>query len=496
MPGARRTIESPVGPLTIEAAAGTITALGFGDTGRRHGGGALLDEAARQLGEYFAGARGAFDLPLAPEGTPFRQRVWRALRAIPYGETRSYGALARLLGSAPRAVGGACGANPIAIVIPCHRVVAACGALGGFSGGAGCDTKRRLFDHEAAGLRGGGASGLAGVRDREEERIMVKAVRMHEAGGPEVLRYDDVPLPDPGPGEAVVRHAAIGVNYIDVYHRTGLYPVPSLPWTIGMEGAGTVEAVGEGVAEVSVGDRVAYASPPPPGGYAEARVMPAASLVTLPGDVSFEHGAAMMLQGMTVEYLVRRTYAVKAGETVLVHAAAGGVGLIQCQWLKHLGATVVGTVGSEEKAALARSHGCDHPINYRTEDFAARVMEITDGAGVPVVYDSIGRDTIDGSLACLARLGTLASFGNASGPITGFDLARLAPRSAFITRPTLFGYNATRAELEASADALFEVVRSGAVRIEIHQTYPLAEAAQAHRDLEGRRTTGSTILIP
>ena len=325
---------------------------------------------------------------------------------------------------------------------------------------------------------------------------MVKAVRMHEAGGPEVLHYEDVTLPDPGPGEALVRHEAIGLNYIDVYHRTGLYPVPSLPWPIGMEGAGVVEAVGEGVTEVAAGMRVAYASPPPPGGYSEARVMPAGSLVELPADISFEQGAAMMLQGMTVEYLIRRTYPVKAGETVLVHAAAGGVGLIQCQWLKHLGATVIGTVGSEEKAALARAHGCDHPVMYRTEDFAERVMEITEGQGVPVVYDSIGADTVEGSLKSLARLGTLASFGNASGPITDFNLARLAPKSAYITRPTLFGYNATRPELEESSGALFDVVRSGAVRIEIHQTYPLAEAAQAHRDLEARKTTGSTILTP
>ena len=325
---------------------------------------------------------------------------------------------------------------------------------------------------------------------------MVKAVRMHEAGGPEVLHYEDVGLPDPGPGDALVRHEAIGLNYIDVYHRTGLYPVPSLPWPIGMEGAGTVEAVGEGVTEVTPGMRVAYASPPPPGAYSEARVMPAGSLVELPADISFEQGAAMMLQGMTVEYLIRRTYPVKAGETVLVHAAAGGVGLIQCQWLKHLGVTVIGTVGSEEKAELARAHGCDHPVLYRTEDFAARVMEITDGQGVPVVYDSIGADTLEGSLNSLARLGTLASFGNASGPITDFNLARLAPKSAYITRPTLFGYNATRAELEDSAGALFDVVRSGAVKIEIHQTYPLADAAQAHRDLEARKTTGSTILTP
>ena len=480
------TVESPLGPLTVAARDGAIVALLFSGSASRGPAGGVLDEAARQLDEYFAGARRVFDLPLALAGTPFQQRVWQALRGIPCGRTRSYGEIACALGTAPRAVGGACRANPTPIIVPCHRVVAAGGGLGGFSGGEGCDTKRRLLEHEAADWRPRPKGG----------RVMVKAVRMHGAGGPEVLRYEEVPLPDPGPGEAVVRHAAIGVNYIDVYHRTGLYPVPSLPWTIGMEGAGTVEAVGPGVDEVAAGDRVAYASPPPPGGYAEARTMPAASLVKLPGDIAFEQGAAMMLQGMTVEYLVRRTYAVKAGETVLVHAAAGGVGLIQCQWLKHLGATVIGTVGSDEKAALARAHGCDHPVNYRTEDFAARVMEITDGRGVPVVYDSIGRDTLDGSLASLAPRGVLASFGNASGPITGFDLARLAPKSAFVTRPTLFGYNATRAALDASAGALFEVVRSGAVRIEIRQTYPLAEAAQAHRDLEGRKTTGSTILIP
>jgi NADPH2:quinone reductase len=325
---------------------------------------------------------------------------------------------------------------------------------------------------------------------------MVKAVRIHEAGGPEVLRYEDVSLGEPGPGEAVVAQKAIGLNFVDVYFRIGLYPLPALPWTLGMEGAGTVEAVGEGVSHVSVGDRVAYAGPPPPGSYAESRVMPAAGLVKLPADISFEQAAAMMLQGMTVEYLIRRTYPVTSGETVLVHAAAGGVGLIQCQWLKHLGVTVIGTVGSEEKAELARAHGCHHTINYKTEDFAARVQEITDGQGVPVVYDSIGKDTIDGSITSLARLGMMVSFGNASGPVTNFDLAKLQPKSAYITRPTLFGYNATRPELEASAAALFDVVRSGAVRIEIHQTYPLAETAQAHRDLEGRKTTGSTILVP
>ena len=224
--------------------------------------------------------------------------------------------------------------------------------------------------------------------------------------------------------------------------------------------------------------------------------MPASALVELPADISFEQGAAMMLQGMTVEYLIRRTYPVKAGETVLVHAAAGGVGLIQCQWLKHLGATVIGTVGSEEKAALARAHGCDHPVLYRTEDFAERVMEITGGLGVPVVYDSIGADTLEGSLKSLARLGVLASFGNASGPITGFNLPSSRRNRPTSRGPTLFGYNATRAELEDSAGALFEVVRAGAVRIEIHQTYPLADAAQAHRDLEARKTTGSTILTP
>ncbi len=325
---------------------------------------------------------------------------------------------------------------------------------------------------------------------------MPKAIRMHETGGPDVLRYEDVSLGDPGPGEALVAHRAVGLNYIDVYHRTGLYPVPELPWGIGLEGAGVVEAIGDSVTEVAVGDRVAYACPPPPGAYAEARVMQAAHLVRLPDVLSFEQGAAMMLQGMTVEYLVRRTYPVQAGETVLVHAAAGGVGLIQCQWLNHIGATVIGTVSSPEKASLAEAHGCHHAINYREEDFAARVMDLTEGAGVPVVYDSVGRDTLDGSLACLALRGLLVSFGNASGPITDFALGRLGARSAFLTRPTLFGYNATRAELEDSAGALFDVVQKGAVKIEINQTYPLAEAAQAHRDLEARKTTGSTVLVP
>jgi NADPH2:quinone reductase len=324
---------------------------------------------------------------------------------------------------------------------------------------------------------------------------MTKAVRLYEQGEPEVLKYEDIDLPAPAAGEARIGHKAIGLNFIDVYHRSGLYPLPELPWTIGMEGAGLVEAVGEGVTEVAVGERVAYAAPPP-GAYAEARNMAAANLVKLPDDISFEQGAAMMLQGMTVEYLIRRTYAVKAGETVLVHAAAGGVGLIQCQWLNHIGATVIGTVGTAEKAVLAKAHGCHHTINYRSEDWVARVKEITDGAGVPVVYDAVCNDTFAGSLDVLQRLGMMVNYGQASGPYEAFTLNMLAPKSLFLTRPTLFGYNATRAELETSAAALFEVVRSGAVKIKINQTYPLADIVQAHRDLEARKTTGSTILMP
>jgi NADPH:quinone reductase len=324
---------------------------------------------------------------------------------------------------------------------------------------------------------------------------MTKAIRMHETGGPEVLRWEEVSVGNPGPGEVHLRHSAVGLNYIDVYHRTGLYPLPSLPAIIGMEGAGTVEALGPGVTDLKEGDRVAYAAIPP-GAYAEMRLMPADRLIKLPDAISDRQAAAMMLQGMTVQYLIRRTYPVKKGDTVLFHAAAGGVGLIACQWLKHLGATVIGTVGSEEKAALARAHGCTHTIDYRREDFVARVKELTNGAGVPVVYDSVGRDTFDGSLECLRPLGLMVSFGNASGPVPPFELGRLsALGSLFITRPTLMTYTAKREDLVATAQDLFDVVQSGAVKIEINQTYPLAETAQAHRDLEARKTTGSTVLL-
>ena len=325
---------------------------------------------------------------------------------------------------------------------------------------------------------------------------MSKAVRIHAPGGPENLRYDDVEVGDPGPGEIRIRQTAIGLNYIDVYHRTGLYPLGDLPHAIGLEAAGVVDALGDGVRGLAVGDRVAYAAPPV-GAYAEVRLMPADRVVVLPDAIADETGAAMMLQGMTVEYLIRRTYQVKAGETVLLHAAAGGVGLIACQWLKHLGATVIGTVGSPEKAELARAHGCDHPINYREESFVERVKEITGGQGVPVVYDSIGKDTWDDSLDCLQPLGLMVTFGNASGPVPPVNLGVLGQKgSLYVTRPTLMTYTAKREDLEASAKALFDVVLSGAVKIEVHQTYPLAEAAQAHRDLEARKTTGSTILLP
>ncbi|MCC7428871.1 MAG: quinone oxidoreductase [Alphaproteobacteria bacterium] len=325
---------------------------------------------------------------------------------------------------------------------------------------------------------------------------MPKAIRIHEHGGPEVMRWEDVPTPSPGPGEALVRHKAVGLNYIDVYFRTGLYKLPNMPAGIGMEAAGVVEAVGPDVTEVKPGDRVAYATGPV-GAYAELRTLKADRLVVLPDGLSFEQGAAMMLQGMTAEYLIRRTYAVKKGETVLVHAAAGGVGLIMCQWLKHLGATVIGTVGTDAKAELARAHGCDHPIVYAREDFVARVREITGGALLPVVYDSVGKDTFMKSLDCLRPLGLMVVFGNASGAVPPFDVGILAAKgSLFLTRPTLATYTASRADLLASTGALFDVVLKGAVKIGVNQRFPLAEAAEAHRALEARQTTGSTILLP
>lgn len=325
---------------------------------------------------------------------------------------------------------------------------------------------------------------------------MPHAIRFHEAGGPEVLRWEEVEVGAPASGQVLLRQTAVGLNFIDIYHRTGLYPVPGFPSGIGLEAAGVVEAVGPDVTELRPGDRVAYASPPI-GAYAEVRLMPADRLVRLPDDIDDRTAAAMMLQGMTAQYLLRRTHRVTPGETILVHAAAGGVGLILCQWAKHLGATVIGTVGSEEKAALARAHGCDHPILYRTENVVDRVREITGGAGVPVVYDGVGKDTFASSLDCLAPLGLMVTFGSSSGPVPPVDVAVLSAKgSLFLTRPTLFTYTAKRADLLASATDLFDVVRRGAVRIAVNQTYPLREAAQAHRDLEDRRTTGSTVLLP
>ena len=324
---------------------------------------------------------------------------------------------------------------------------------------------------------------------------MTQAIRFHQTGGPEVLQWEAVEVAQPGPGEARVKHHAVGLNYIDTYHRSGLYPLP-LPAGLGLEGAGVVEAVGEGVTDIAVGDRVAYAGGPV-GAYSEVRVMPADRLVKLPDGITFEQGAAMMLQGMTAQYLLRTTYRLKAGDTILIHAAAGGVGLMVCQWAKALGATVIGTVSSEEKAALAQAHGCDHPVIYTRENFAERVKEITGGAGVPVVYDSIGKDTFMDSLSCLQPRGLMVSFGNASGPVPPLDLGILAKMgSLFITRPTLFNYTAKRADLLASAHELFDVVRAGKVKIEVNQRYPLADAARAHSDLENRKTTGSTILMP
>jgi len=324
---------------------------------------------------------------------------------------------------------------------------------------------------------------------------MTRTIRIHATGGPEALQLDDVPLPAPGPGEALVRHSAIGVNFIDTYHRSGLYPLP-LPSGIGSEAAGVVEAVGPGVTDVAVGQRVAY-SGGAPGSYAEARVIAADRLVPLPAAVSDRDAAALMLKGLTVQYLFRQTFPLKGGETILFHAAAGGVGLIACQWARALGVRMIGTVSSDEKAALARAHGCAETIVYTREDFVARVKALTGGAGVPVVYDSIGKDTFPASLDCLAPRGLFVSFGNSSGPVAAFNLGLLAQKgSLFATRPTLMGYAAKRADLLAMADELFSMVAAGKVKADVRQTFPLAAAADAHRALESRATTGATLLIP
>jgi len=321
---------------------------------------------------------------------------------------------------------------------------------------------------------------------------MVHAIRVHQAGGPEVLSWEEVEIGDPGPGQVRLRQHAVGLNYIDVYHRTGLYPQP-VPFTPGTEGAGVIEAVGPDVTSLGPGDRVAYAGPI--GGYAEARLIDADRLVKLPDDISFEQAAAMMLQGMTVRMLLKGVRELKSGETILVHAAAGGVGLILCQWAVAIGATVIGTVSTDEKAKLAQAHGCHHVIVYTRQDFVAEVDRITSGAKLPVVYDSVGHDTFLKSLDCLRPRGLMVNFGNASGPADPISPNLLAQKgSLFLTRPTLFHYIATRDELEQSASDLFEMVRSGKVNVEVAQRYALKDVAEAHRDLEARKTTGSTIL--
>jgi NADPH2:quinone reductase len=324
---------------------------------------------------------------------------------------------------------------------------------------------------------------------------MTHAIRFHQTGGPEVLRWEEVALAELKPNEARVRHHAVGLNFIDIYHRIGVYALP-LPSGIGVEGSGVIEAVGSAVSELAVGDRVAYAGGPV-GSYSELRNIPADRLVKLPDTISFKDAASMMLKGMTAQYLLRRTYRVQPGDTILIHAAAGGVGLIVCQWAKALGATVIGTVGDDAKAALARAHGCDHAIVYSRENFTERVKEITGGAGVPVVYDSIGKDTFVASLDCLRPFGMMVSFGSASGQVPPFDINQLAPKgSLYVTRPTIGTYTAKRADLLQSAGELFAMVSSGKVKIEVNQTYALKDAIQAHIDLAGRKTTGSTVLLP
>jgi len=321
---------------------------------------------------------------------------------------------------------------------------------------------------------------------------MTYAIRAHETGGPDVLKWEEVEVGDPGPGQVKLRQEAVGLNYVDVYHRTGLYPQP-LPFIPGVEGAGLVEALGPDVIGLKVGDRAAYSGPI--GGYAEERLIPADKLVKLPDAISTEQAGAMLLQGMTAHMLLRSVHRVQPGETILIHAAAGGVGLIVCQWAKALGATVIGTVGSEDKAELARAHGCDHPILYKTQDFAAEVDRITNGAKLPVVYDSIGKDTFQQSLDCLAPKGLMVTFGNASGPVPPVEPGLLAQKgSLFLTRPTLFTYTATRAGLDEAANELFDVVASGKVKVEVKQRFALKNVAEAHRVLEARKTSGSTVL--
>jgi NADPH:quinone reductase len=322
---------------------------------------------------------------------------------------------------------------------------------------------------------------------------MTHAIRFHKTGGPEVLVWEEVKVGKPGPGEARIRHTAVGLNFVDIYNRAGVYPVP-LPSGLGSEGAGVVEEVGPGVTDLKPGDRIAYGSSPL-GAYAEERLIPADRLIKLPDSIDDKTAAAMMLKGLTTQYLIRQTYRIKAGETILLHAAAGGVGLILAQWAKHLGVTVIGTVGSDEKAKLAQAHGTAHTINYAREDFVKRVDEITGGKKVPVVYDSVGKDTFLKSLDCLAPLGYLALFGASSGNVEPLNLGLLAQKgSLYVTRPTLNTYGAKRETLVAMAKELFEVVQSGAVKIEVHQTYPLKDAAKAHADLAARKTTGSTVL--
>lgn len=324
---------------------------------------------------------------------------------------------------------------------------------------------------------------------------MPKAIRYDQPGGPDVMKWVDVEVGEPQAGQVRIRQHAVGLNYIDIYFRTGLYPQP-LPGGLGMEAAGEVTAVGDDVTAFKPGDRVAYVWSQP-GAYAQERVLPADRVVKLPDAISYDEAASVMLQGLTAHYLLRRTYRVKAGDTILIHAAAGGVGLLVCQWAKALGATVIGTVGSDEKAALAKAHGCDHPIVYTRENFTERVRAITNDALLPVVYDSIGKDTYIGSLDCLAPLGLFVSFGNASGPLPPIDSKDFSSRgSLFFTRPTLFSYIAKRADLEAGAAELFDVIQSGKVKTRINQRYPLADVARAQAELEARKTTGSTILIP
>lgn len=493
--GAACLVSTPFGPFSIFALDGKVTAAAWGQL-EPYGQDACLVLAKQQVTAWIEGELRRFALPLAPAPTAFQARFRQAVLAIAFGETVSYADLARQLGSAPRAVGQACKRNPLPLFVPCHRVLAT-GLRARW--GQGVDTRSRRVNFRPTRRHVNSIGDLSpmgqGTHDQRAP-AMTYAIRLQRHGGPEVLRSEETEILAPGPGEVRLRQTAVGVNFIDTYHRSGLYPVPSLPSGLGVEAAGVVDAVGPDVTAFQPGDRVAYAGGPL-GAYADTRLFPADRLLPLPESIAPETAAAVCLQGLTARFLLKETYPVKAGDTILVHAAAGGVGLLLCQWAAHLGATVIGTVGSRAKAALAEQHGCHHPILYTEVNFAEQVRTLTAGEGVCVVYDGVGQATFAGSLDSLRPRGLLVSFGQASGKIPPIDIGVLSAKgSLYLTRPTLFTYTAARDHLLTSAADLFAVIGAGVLKVHVGRTFPLQDAAAAHRALEARETSGSLVLIP